>query len=164
MNIPEFGIKRENEVEVSGGCAIIFDPATKKYAVGKQENGRLRLFSGGVDKSEDIEKGVLREVAEESGLHDFLHVEKIGEAYTHYYNSLKNSNRVGYATCFLMVLRSADLLPLKLEAHEKFTLDWATAKEMLQDWESRNENKDNDHWIYFFKKAVEKLNGLEYGI
>src|SRR3989344_7057503 len=98
MEIPEFGIKRENEERRDGGCAVVFDPQSQKYAVGKQENGRMRLFSGGVDYGEDIEDGVLREVREESGLHDFLHIEKIAEAMTHYRNTLKNVDRVAHAT------------------------------------------------------------------
>ncbi len=158
--IPEFGIKRENEIEVAGGCAVIFDPASEKYAVGLQQDGLYRLFSGGVSPEEDIKTGILREVAEESGLHDFIYAEKLAEAYTHYYNSLKNSNRVGHATCLLIVLKSTDLIPLKLEAHETFTLAWATKDEILSNWGTRNENKDYDHWIYFFDKATEQLKAL----
>ena len=85
-DIPEFGIKRENEERRDGGCGIVFDPKTQKFAVGKQENGRLRLFSGGVDQGEDLIEGILREVREESGLSNFLHVEKIAEVFAHYHN------------------------------------------------------------------------------
>jgi 8-oxo-dGTP pyrophosphatase MutT (NUDIX family) len=161
--IPEFGIKRENEERRDGGCGIVFDPKSQKYAVGKQfENGLLRLFSGGVDSAEDIQEGVFREVVEESGLHDFLYTEKIGEAFSHYHNTLRNVNRVAKATCFLIILKSADLIPVKLEEHEKFELAWVSAHDMLTDWESRNENKDNDHWIYFLKKAVHRAAELGY--
>src|SRR5687767_1009075 len=118
--IPEFGIKREKEERRDGGAAVVFDPQTQLYGVGKQtKNGLFRLFSGGVDPSEDIEEGTLREVVEESGLHDFLHVEKIAEALTHYHNSLRNVNRVAHATCFLIILKSTDLKPVHLEEHEK---------------------------------------------
>lgn len=161
--ILEFGIKRENEERRDGGCGIVFDPGTQKYAVGKQaDDGLLRLFSGGVDSGEDMEEGVLREVREESGLYDFLHVEKIAEAITHYHNSLRNVNREAHATCFLIILKSADLKPVHLEEHEKFSLVWATAEEILNDWGSRNENKDYDHWIYFFNKAVKRAKELGY--
>ncbi len=162
MEIPEFGIKRENEERRDGGCAVVFDPATKKYAVGKQANGRFRLFSGGVDAGEDIEKGTLREVVEESGLHNFLQVENIGEAITHYYNSLRDVNRVAHSTCFLVVLKSADLVPVHLEEHETFTLDWATADEILANWNSHNANHDHDHWIYFLNKAIARLKELGF--
>lgn len=162
-NIPEFGIKRENEERRDGGCGVVFNSETTRYAVGKQtENGLFRLFSGGVDPSEDIQNGTLREVIEESGLHDFLHVEKIAEAFTHYYNSLRNVNRVAKATCFLIVLKSADLIPVHLEEHEKFTLAWATYDEILQNWESKNQNKDYDHWIYFLNKSRNRLIKLGY--
>jgi hypothetical protein len=161
--IPEFGIKREGEIQVSGGCAVIFDPVSQQYAVGKDiEGGLIRLFSGNVKPGEDVEKGVLREVVEESGLHDFVHVEKIAQAITHYYNRLKDSYRGGSATCMLGVLKSTDLLPLQLEAHEKFVLGWAAAEEILSNWESRNENKDFDHWIYFLNKAVRRAKELGY--
>jgi NADH pyrophosphatase NudC (nudix superfamily) len=153
-DIPEFGIKRENEERRDGGIGIIFDPATQKYAVGKQhENGSYRLFSGGVSADEDIEKGTLREVVEESGLYDFLHVENIGQAFTHYYNSLRKVNRVALATCFLIILKTTDLKSVKLEEHEKFSLVWVTADELLKDLESRNTDKDNDHWDLFYEKS-----------
>src|ERR1700722_4176569 len=101
MPIPEFGTKRENEERRDGGCAVVFDPKTQKYAVNKHDaNGLLGLFSGGVEAGEEIQAGILREVAEESGLDDFLYVEPIAEALTHYHNILKNVNRVAKATCF----------------------------------------------------------------
>lgn len=162
-SIPEFGIKRENEERRDGGCGIVFDPETKMYAVGKQhENGSFRLFSGGVSDNEDIQEGILREVTEESGLYDFLHVEKIGQAFTHYYNTLRKVNRVALATCFLVILKSADLKPVELEEHEKFSLVWATAEEILADWKARNENKDNDHWIHFMEKSMRRIRELGY--
>ena len=68
-SIKEFGTPRENEERRDGGCGIVYDPATKLFAVGKQyQNGALRLFSGGVSADEDITEGILREVREESGL------------------------------------------------------------------------------------------------
>lgn len=161
--IPEFGLKRENEERRDGGCAVVFDPARQKYAVGKHDgDGLFRLFSGGVDAHENIQEGVLREVVEESGLYDFLHVEQIAEAFTHYHNSLKNVNRVAKATCFLVILKTADLVQTKLEEHEKFTLHWATAEEIFSNWESRNEKKDFDHWVYFLNKAVARVKELGY--
>ncbi len=162
MEILEFGVKRENEERRDGGCAVIFDHESQKYAVGKQENGRLRLFSGGVDDGEDMQEGVLREVREESGLHEFLYVEKIAEAMTHYHNSLKNVARVAHATCFLIILKSRELVPLHLEEHEKFTLHWATAGEILENWNQWNEDHDVDHWIYFMNKAVARAKELGY--
>lgn len=162
-DIPEFGIKRENEERRDGGCGIVFNPETQHYAVGKQkQDGLFRLFSGGVDEGEDLKEGVLREVIEESGLHDFLYVEKIAAAFAHYYNSLRNVNRVTKTTCFLVILKSADLIDIKLEEHEKFSLYWATAKEILDNWQQSNENKDYDHWIYFLKKSVKRAIELGY--
>ncbi|MCX6713498.1 MAG: NUDIX domain-containing protein, partial [Candidatus Vogelbacteria bacterium] len=146
--IPEFGIKRENEERRDGGCGIVFDPTTQKYAVGKQGNGLFRIFSGGVDPDEDIKEGVSREVIEESGLYDFLHIEKTAECFAHYRNTLRNVNRVTKSTCFLFILKSADLVETKLEEHEKFSLAWATTKELVANWEARNGNKDLDHWFY----------------
>lgn len=167
MNIPEpmleFGIKRENEERRDGGCAVVFDPETQLYAVGKREtDGLLILFSGGVDASEDIEQGVLREVREEGGLYDFLYVEKISEVLTHYRNTNKNVNRVAKATCFLAILKSKNLVPVQLEEHEKFTLAWAGAKEILEHWRSRNQDEGLSHWIYFLEKAVARAKELGY--
>jgi len=161
-NIPEFGIKRDREERRDGGCGVVFDPQTQKYAFGKQDNGLFRLFSGGVEKNEDIKDGVLREVKEESGLFDFLYVEKIAEALSHFHNTLKNVDRVAHATCFLVILKSTKLMPTQLEAHEKFTLEWATAQEILENWNSRNQQKDYDHWIYFFKNSITRAKELGY--
>ncbi len=161
--LPEFGIKRENEERRDGGCAIVFYPDTQKYAVGRHENGGLlRLFSGGVESDESVEDGTLREVTEESGLNDFLYVEKIDEALAHYRNSLKNVNRVTHTTCFLIILKSDKTIPTKLEAHEKFSLAWVRAEDMINDWKARNENRDFDHWIYFLDKSVKRAIQLGY--
>ena len=161
--IPEFGIKRENAERRDGGCGVIFDPETGLFAVGKKEStGLLILFSGGVDEEEDIQEGILREVREESGLHDFKHVEKVGEALTHYYNTSKNLNRVAHAHCFLTDLNSKEQVPTKLEAHEDFTLQWATADDLLAHWRERNHNEDYSHWIYFLDRAARRLGELGY--
>ncbi len=163
QQIPEFGIAREDEERRDGGAAIVFDPETQKYAVGKHtEDGLLRLFSGGVDDGEDMQSGTLREVVEESGLDDYAQVEKIAEAIAHYHNILKNVNRAAYAVCYLVVLRSRRLVETHLEAHEKFTLEWATEEEILENWRSRNDNHDYDHWIYFLEKARQRLHELGY--
>ena len=162
QEIPEFGTKRENEERRDGGCGVVFNPATQKYAVGKRDDGLFILFSGGVGPDEDLEEGILREVAEESGLHDFSYVEKTAEAFTHYRNLAKKVNRVAFATCFLAVLESDHALPLKLEAHEKFTLHWASADEILENWRERNQNKDYDHWIYFLEKSIRRAKELGY--
>lgn len=153
----EFGIKRENEERRDGGCAVVFDPQTQKYAVYHNlKNGLLGLYGGGFDEGEDEREGVLRELSEESGLTDYMHVEKIDKVSVHYHNSNKNVNRIALASCFLVVLKSADLQPTKLEAHEKFELVWTTKDEILTCWESRNENNDFDHWMYFLDLAVRK--------
>lgn len=160
--IPEFGTKRENEERRDGGCAVVFDPKKQLYAVDRHKNGLLGLFSGGVGPDEDMQKGILREIVEESGLHHFLYVEEIGKATTHYYNILKNVNRVALATCFLVILKDTDLVPTHHEAHETFTLDWAKPKEIIANWRLHNQNRDHDHWIYFFEKAVRRAKELGY--
>ncbi|KKT01001.1 MAG: hypothetical protein UW07_C0014G0002 [Candidatus Nomurabacteria bacterium GW2011_GWF2_43_8] len=162
-NIPEFGIKRENEEQRDGGCAVVFDPKTQKYAVGKNVgDGIFRLFGGGVDKDEDMKEGVLREVVEESGLYDFLYVEEIAVALAHYHNNSKNVNRIAKATCFLVILKSPELVKAKLEEHEKFYLIWSTPEEIVANWEANNKDKNYDHYIYFLKKSVVRAKELGY--
>ncbi len=160
--IPEFGEKRENEERRNGGCAVIFNPETRLFAVGWREvQGLYWLFSGGVEAGEDIEQGVLREVREESGLYDFAHVEKVAEAEAHYRNSAKQVNRVAHATCFLVILKTANLVPTQLEAHEQFTLSWVTPAEIRANWEANGED-GLGHWLYFLEKATERLAVLSY--
>lgn len=162
-NILEFGIKRENEERRDGGFGVIFDPETQLYAVGKNiGDGNLRFFGGGIDPEEGIEEGVLREVTEESGLHDFSYIEKIGKVLAHYHNKPKNINRVTEAVCLLVILKSTNLIDTKLEEHEKFALEWATVDKIFSDLKSRNQEKDYDHWIYFLEKSVKRIKELGF--
>lgn len=161
--LPEFGIKRENEERRDGGCAVIFNPATGLCGVGKRTSGgQILLFGGGVSAEEDMQEGVLREVREESGLYDFKYTENIGAVETHYHNIAKNVDRVARATCFLVILKSADLVPTQLEEHEQFTLVWMKAAEMRAWWASHNEGENYSHWIYFMDKALTRLAELGY--
>jgi hypothetical protein len=89
-------------------------------------------------------------------------VEKIGEAWAHFYNTLKKVNRVAFTTCFLVVLKSRHLVPVQHEAHEKFTLAWVTEEEIMASWRARNEHHDLDHWVYYFEKSVMRLRELGY--
>ena len=159
----EFGTKRKNEERRDGGCAVVFDPKNQKYvAYINLKNNHLGLYGGGFDEGEDEEKGVLRELMEESGLYNFLYIEKIDRVITHYHNINKNINRVAFAVCFLVILKSTDLKSTQLEIHENFKLIYATSEEMIESWNSINENKDYDHWIYFLKKAVNRSIELKY--
>ena len=163
-NLPEFGIKREREERRDGGFAVAIDPETQLYAVGKDDDGGFfRLFGGGVDEKEDKQEGVLRELVEESGLNDFLYVEKMGDAFTHFYNTLKKVNRFAKTTCFLVVLKSKNSIGAKLEEHERFSLTWANPKEIINNWkDTRDQENQPEHWIYFLKKAVKRAQELGY--
>jgi len=162
-NILEFGIKRDNEERRDGGCAVVFDPQSQKYAVYRNlKNGMLGLYGGGFDDGEDEEKGVLRELIEESGLYNFLYIEKIEKVLTHYFNFNKSKNRVALATCFLVILKSTKLKPTKFEKHEEFELEWVNPEELFSIWESHSENKNYDHWIYFLRKSVNRAIELGY--
>jgi ADP-ribose pyrophosphatase YjhB (NUDIX family) len=159
--IKEFGTIRENEERRDGGCAVVFDPATGLFAVGKErESGRLWLFSGGVEDGEEMQDGILREVREESGLYDFGQIEFIGEALAHYHNRLKDVNRVAHAHCFLVLLKSTAAQPTQLEAHETFDLAWARPQEILDNWKGWNDDHGLDHWVYFFELALERIAAL----
>jgi len=161
--IQETGIKRENESRRDGGCAVVFDPATQKYAVYKTEDkGIYGLFSGGIDDGESFKDGILREVTEESGLHDFKHVEEIGAIYSHYYNSLKNVNRVALAKCMLIILESSDTKAVQLQEHEKFSLHWTTPDDILENWKQFDTEKSRDHWDVFLRQAVGRARELGY--
>jgi 8-oxo-dGTP pyrophosphatase MutT (NUDIX family) len=161
--IPEFGTKRENEERRDGGMGVVYDPETRRFAVGYiPERGIYILFGGGVDDGEDVVEGVLREVKEESGLCDFLKVEKITEVMAHYYNVAKKLNRVTKSTCILVILRSRRNIGAQHEAHENFSLEWLTKDELLKNWNEHNAEGDRDHWIYVFNKAVVRLKELGF--
>ena len=160
--IPSFGTVRENEERRDGGCAIVYDPETKLFAVGARPNNHYHvLFSGGFDAGEDAETGVLRELREESGLCNYALVEKVGEAYAHYFNRVKRVNRVAHTTCYLVVLKDTDTVPTALEEHENFTLHFVTREELLSNWNAGNEDGDLDHWIYYLEKASIRVSELE---
>lgn len=160
-NILEFGIKRENEERRDGGGAVIFDPETKKYAVYKTlDYGYLGLFGGGVEPGENTRDGVIREITEESGLFDFLHIEELGNFVAHYYHNRKKLNRVTHSTFFLFVLNSKNIVRTKHEDHENFYLTFVDLNELIFDLSSRNQEKNYDHWIHFLKKANKRLTDL----
>ncbi len=159
--ILEFGIKRENEERRDGGCSVVFDPESQRYAVYTNlKNDRWGLYGGGFDEGEDEMEGSLRELVEESGLFDFGYIEKIDKVITHYFNTNKEVNRVAHASCFLVILNSTKQRPPQLEEHEKFELTWVTDEDLLKKLESVNQEKDYDHWIYFINKAKGRLKEL----
>lgn len=163
--IPEFGTVRENEERRDGGSAVVFDPALGLFAVAKErERGTFLLFSGGLEDGEEIREGILREVREESGLYDFAHVEFVAEALAHYHNDLKRVNRIAHTRCFLVILQSRAARATQLEEHEKFDLAWATAREIIDNWNERNADHNLDHWIYFFDIAQKHITDLGYAI
>ncbi len=149
---------------VRGKQYVNFDPEIQKYVVLKHtDEDFLRFPGGGVDENEDLETGTLREIVEESGLHDFLYIEKIGVSMTHYFNNLKNVNRIAKASCFLVILKSKSLVPTQLEEHEKFSLTWSTPKEILENWNNtRDKEHQPEHWIYFLKKSAKRAKELGY--
>lgn len=163
--IPEFGTPRENEERRDGGCGIIYDPETSQFGVYELgSERRLMLFGGGVEEGEDLHSGILREVREESGLHDFTHTEEVGKAFTHYVNVAKKVNRVALATCLLLVLNSRDMVPTQREAHEQFELVWRTADAIKSDWVLHNGDHGRDHWFYFMENALARLKEMGYTV
>jgi len=150
----ETGIQRPNEERRDGGCAVIFDPKTQKYAFGRLPDGKYDLYGGGVDAKEDLTQGILREIEEESGLHDFNHIETLDDAFVHYYNFKKKVARVARATCLFVTLASNAKKELHQESHENYTLTWSNPDEVIAWWETNNKNHDYDHWIIFLKKGV----------
>lgn len=161
-DILEFGIKRENEERRDGGFAIIFDPKNKLYAVGQHVSSDfLFLFGGGRNEGENKKEGIIREVREESGLHDFLYVEEIGEAMVHYFHSIKKVNRITRAACFLIILDSTSLIDTEPEEHENFSLTWVTKEDLIFNWKNnRNDENQPHHWVYFLEKSSIKLKEL----
>ncbi len=158
----ETGTKRPNEERRDGGCAVIFDPNTQKYAFGRLPEGKYDLFGGGVGVQENLVEGILREVEEESGLHHFSYKETIDDAFVHYHNSKKKIDRVARATCLLLILQDDALKSLKQEKHEDYTLVWSEPDKIIKWWEENNHMHDYDHWIIFLKNGVTRAVELEY--
>lgn len=164
-NLLEFGIKRDNEERRDGGGAVIFDPETKKFGVYKMiDNGYLGLFGGGVDEGENIKECVVREIIEESGLNDFSYIEELGEVLAHYHHNRKKLNRITKAKFYLFILKSKNVVETKHEEHENFFLFWACLDEILSDLNSRNQDKNYDHWLYFLDKAEKRIRELGHDI
>jgi len=160
--ILEFGIKRKNAKRRDGGCCIVLDPKTKKFAVYKHPKANaLCLFGGGFNEGENEKDGCVRELVEESGLVDFSYIEKIDKVICHYYNRNKEIYVTANATCFLVILNSQKREKTKLENHEtNFEFTWATAEEIFNSWKSNNDDKGYDHWVYFLEKSKQRLEEL----
>ncbi len=166
----ETGEKRENEQFRDGGCGIVFDPETQKYAVAKWHSsyiakGRkqsISLFAGGVEDGEDMKDGVTREVIEESGLYDFKYIEQIERAFAHYFNAAKQVNRFAPATCFLYILNSRAQKDQHLEGHENFEVVWMDANEIIDAWNAYNQDGTYNHYIRFMTEATARAIELGY--
>jgi len=162
---PETGVKRENETQVKGVCAIVYNPKTEKFAVAEWADGWGKglygLFGGGREDNETPEEAIYREMAEESGLQDFASVEYLYSSISHYYNGPKKSARRAVVDCFLIVLNSDAHDDGKREEHETFTVGWRTAEEILSNWKERDtapdQEKNYDHWIEFLQRGVVRL-------
>nr|MBP7832087.1 class I tRNA ligase family protein [Candidatus Paceibacterota bacterium] len=158
----ETGEKKPNEEFRNGGAAVVFDPKGQKYAFADLGNGKSLLFAGGVDKGEDVTEGIIREVAEESGLQHFAYTESIETSYAHYFNTLKKVNRFARAECMLIILADTETKSVKLEEHEKFTLVWKDAKE-VKDWWVKNDDEDGfKHYVRFLDLSVARAIELGY--
>ncbi len=158
----ETGTKRENEQFADGWAWVVFDPVNQKYAMAEFADGRLLLFAGWVNEWETVYDAILREVREESGLFDFAYSEHIETSYAHYYNTAKQINRYARAECLLIILNSAQTHTTGLEEHEKFTLTWKSAQEVLSNWNERNTDGSLDHYIRFFTESVARAIKLWY--
>ena len=159
--MPVTGEPHEGEVRREGGCAIVFDPNTQRYAVLKRNATYRGLCSGGVDEGEDIIDGILREVREESGLHNFKYIEYIGSAEAHYYNALKDRYMVADAASALVILENAETVERKLEAHEVFETEWVTALEIRDEWRAKG-GRNTEHWLWFLSQGVGRAIELGY--
>jgi leucyl-tRNA synthetase len=159
---PETGLRRENEEFKDGGAGVVFDPVAQKYAFADLGNGKQLLFAGGVNDGEDVKAGILREVTEESGLHNFKYTEWIETGYAHYFNQLKKVNRFARAEGMLVILENTDTLPVALEAHEKFSLVWKDAAEVKSWWQAHNEENGFDHYLRFLDESVARAIELGY--
>jgi len=62
---PETGMRRDREEFRPGGCGVVFNPKTQRYAVLKRSEHAFGLCSGGLEEGESIEAGILREIEEE---------------------------------------------------------------------------------------------------
>jgi hypothetical protein len=134
--MPEFGIKREMKSGVTAAVpSSSRDRALRSRCALQGTGAPLRWRREGAD--EDIQR-------------------------THYHNIAKNVDRVAKATCILVILKSADLVPTQLEAHEQFSLVWMPGAEMRAWWASHNEDENYSHWIYFLDKAGARARELGY--
>ncbi len=160
----ETWIKRDNEEFKDWWAAVVFDPNTQRYAVCELENGLPLLFAWWVSTDELVRDAVLREVVEESWLHNFAYVEHVETCYAHYYNILKNKNRYARSECFLVILQDTHTLLTALEDHEKFTLWWRSAEEIKQIWINYSDNHNNwlDHYLRFLDESVARAIELGY--
>jgi leucyl-tRNA synthetase len=158
----ETGQVRDNEEFKNGGAAVVFDPKTQKYAVASFADGKCLLFAGGVSEGETVHQCILREVEEESGLHNFKHVEWIETSYAHYFNTMKKVNRVARAECLLVVLEDSHTNEVHRELHENFTLAWKSAGEIKKWWMEHNDEDGLKHYIRFLDQSVARAIELGY--
>jgi leucyl-tRNA synthetase len=162
--VKETGTPNKDAIEKRGGCAVVFDPGQQKYAALERKDGVLIFCSGGANDGESLYDSVLRETKEESGLHNYSHVEQVAHAYTNYFNNVKKHRVCGLALCNLVILEDTHRLPLGREDHEKsFSLKWVSPEEIYKSWEKDSSNDGSfDHWRWFLSQAVARAIVLGY--
>lgn len=105
----------------------------KYYCLHWEKFGWNSFIIGGVDKGENLEDAVRREVTEETGFTDFKSIKKVSiDSMASFFARHKDENRKAHYSSFLVELGSDKSVPLK-EEHTKFHKgQWISRGEMAK--------------------------------
>lgn len=136
--VPEFWEKKENAISKQSWYGIVFNPKTNKYLCvygsawsNYGAHGLEYGFPGGsIDDGEDILRGTMREIAEETWYNDLILHEALGiDTISHYFAHNKNTQRENRARTYFFILNSERQSTQSLENNES----WLTCERLTEE-------------------------------
>jgi leucyl-tRNA synthetase len=151
--IKEFGQPKPNEVDVFGAVIVGYNPKTNKY-LGMRTNKshvNVRLPGGSINDDETFEDCARRELKEETGYEPKQIFQLGAPILSHYYNSIKDSNRQSFAPHYIAIIEDEPGQAAR-EAHEAdFTNEWFDFDDIYKEISAWG--PDTEHWLYILEQA-----------
>ena len=128
------GTPADNEFKKNSIVAVVYDPKKDKYLTINWHNLGGRLFIGGTIKDGETPlECAIREIKEETGYTD-LKLEYITPLINHHYYAYNKDKYFNInSTGLYFTLNSETLEDTNLDDDEKFTVEWVSKDEVLQD-------------------------------
>ena len=140
---------------------IIRDKSNSKYCVLDWKLNNWRTFvSGMIEENETKEEALLREIKEETGLHNVKIIKSLGFNFSKYFIPHKDFNNETVNFIYYCEVENNEHTALDEEENKKHVVKWLEKKDLLKFFEDSKQYQD----ISYLKYGLEKLdNNIFYG-